>query len=56
MLLITALVSLLMPARVGPAWLNHFSCIHLLSLLTLYAVPAALIAARSGQINEHKCS
>ena len=54
LMMITALVFLLMPARVGPAWLNHFGYIHLLSLLTLYTVPAALIAARSGQFNKHK--
>ena len=50
----TALVSLLMPAHVGPQLLGHFGFIHLFSLLTLYLVPSAYLAARNGNIKAHR--
>ncbi|MFY9241951.1 MAG: hypothetical protein WAO74_02880 [Polaribacter sp.] len=40
----TAIITLFMPAFVGPQFLNHFGYIHLFSLLTLYSVPTAIIA------------
>lgn len=51
---ITALVSLLMPAMVGPQFLGHFGWIHLFSFLTLWSVPTAYIAIRKGQVKKHK--
>ncbi len=50
----TGLVTLFMPAAIGTRWLGHFGFIHLFSLLTLYAVPAAYFAARRGDIAAHK--
>lgn len=49
----TAAVSLLIPANVPPR-IGHFGVIHLLSLLTLVLVPAALWAARTGRIRRHQ--
>ena len=53
LMLITALISLSMPAQLGPTFLNHFGYIHLLSLLTLYAVPAAYIYIKKGNVRGH---
>ncbi|MBU2996955.1 DUF2306 domain-containing protein [Cellulophaga baltica] len=50
----TAMVSLLIPAKVGSQLLNHFGWIHLFSLLTLYSVPTAIIAVKKGDIKAHK--
>lgn len=52
----TGVVTLFMPAAVGPRLLNHFGFIHLFSLLTLYNVPAALIAVRRGDLIGHRNS
>lgn len=50
----TAIITLFMPAHVGPQFLNHFGWIHLFSFLTLYSVPTAIIAVKKGQIRRHK--
>ena len=54
LMIISALITLLMPARVGPALFGHFGFIHSLSLLTLYAAPSAYLAARRGNIQAHR--
>ena len=54
LMLFTALVTLFMPAEIGPRLFNHFGFIHLLSLLVLYSVPTAYFAARKGNIKVHK--
>ena len=54
LMLFTALVTLFMPAEIGPRLFNHFGFIHLLSLLVLYSVPTAYFAARKGNIKAHK--
>lgn len=50
----TAGIALFMPAQVGPRFLGHFGFIHLLCVLTLYAAPVAVLAARRGHIRRHK--
>ena len=50
----TALITLAMPAQVGPRLLGHFGLIHGFSLLTLCLVPTALLAARRGDISAHR--
>ena len=50
LMLATALLSLLIPAAVGPQFLGHFGAIHLLSLVVLYSVPGAYIAARKHNV------
>ena len=45
----TAIITLFMPAYVGPQFLNHFGYIHLFSFLTLYSVPTAIIAIKKGK-------
>lgn len=52
----TALITLWMPAQVGPRLAQHFGFIHLFSALTLYSVPAAYLAARRGDVRAHRAN
>ena len=54
LMLLTATITLFMPAVVGPTLWGHFGFIHLFSILVLYSVPTAYIAARNGNITKHK--
>lgn len=54
LILFTALVTLPMPAAVGPRLLDHFGFIHLFSLLVLFSVPAALYSIRRGNVAAHR--
>jgi uncharacterized membrane protein len=56
LMLATGLITLAMPAEVGPRFLGHFGFIHAFSFLTLYSVPAAYIAARRGNIKVHRAN
>lgn len=54
LMLATAVITLFMPGQVGPQVLGHFGFIHMFSLLVLYTVPAAYVAAKAGRIQAHK--
>lgn len=54
LMLATALITLAMPAEVGPRLLNHFGFIHIFSFMALFSVPSAYIAARRGNIKAHR--
>ncbi len=56
LMLTTGLITLAMPAQVGPQFLNHFGFIHTFSLLTLFNIPAAYFAARRGDIKAHRAA
>ncbi len=56
LMLVTALITLFMSAEVGPTLFGHFGFIHILSLLVFYTVPAAVFAARNGNIKAHRGS
>ncbi len=56
LMLSTAVITLLMPAEVGPRFLNHFGFIHLLSVLVVVTVPVAWFAIRNGQRITHQIS
>lgn len=56
LMLATGLITLAMPAEVGPRFLGHFGFIHAFSFLTLYSVPAAYLAARRGDIKTHRAN
>jgi len=56
LMLITALITLFMPAQVGPRIMNHFGWIHSFSFLTLFVVPHAYIAIKKGRIRSHQRS
>lgn len=54
LMLITAIITLFMPAEIGERVLNHFGWIHSFSFLTIYTVPTAYRAAKKGDIKTHK--
>jgi len=54
LMLATGLITLAMPAQVGPQFLNHFGFIHIFSFLALLSVPTAYFAARRGNIRAHR--
>jgi uncharacterized membrane protein len=54
LMLATGVITLFMPAFVGPTFLGHFGFIHLFSLLTLWSVPAAWFAARRHDVLAHR--
>ncbi len=54
LMLATAVITLIMPAQVGPRILHHFGVIHIFSLLALFCVPSAYLAARRGYIRAHR--
>ena len=50
----TAVLTLFIPTQVGPMVWKYFGVLHLLSFLTIYAVPVAIYAARIGDIKRHR--
>ena len=56
LMLATALITLAMPAQVGPQFLHHFGFIHVFSLLALISVPTAYFAARRRDLSAHRAS
>ena len=56
LMLIAALASLFIPAKVDPQFIGHFGWIHMLSLLVLASVPRAYYAARKHNVVSHKFS
>lgn len=54
LMLLTAIITLFMSARIGPTLLGHFGFIHLFSVLVLYSVPSAYIAAKNQNIKSHR--
>lgn len=54
LMLVTAIITLFMPAHVGPRIGGHFGFIHLFSLLVLKSVPSAYIYARRGNVAKHR--
>jgi len=54
LMLITATITLFMPADVGPTIFNHFGWIHSFSFLTIYTVPTAYFAIKKGNVKAHK--
>ena len=56
LMLATALITFAMPAQVGPQFLHHFGFIHAFSLLALFSVPTAYVAARRGDLNAHRAT
>jgi len=54
LMMITAIITLFMPAKVGPTLFNHLGGLHGFSFLTIYTVPTAYLAAKRGDIKSHK--
>lgn len=56
LMIITATITLFMPAQVGPRFMNHFGFIHSFSFLALYSAPKAYFAIRRGDVKSHQFS
>ena len=54
LMMFTAMVTLFMPAEVGPTLFDHFGWIHSFSFLTIYTVPTAYTAIKKGNVKSHK--
>ena len=54
LMLATGLITLNMPAEVGPRFLNHFGFIHIFSFLAVGGVPLSYLAAHRGFIRAHR--
>jgi len=54
LMLVTAIITLFMPAQVGSTVLNHFGFIHLFSLLTFVTVIGAYLSVLKGNIQAHR--
>lgn len=54
LMLITATITLFMPADVDSQFLNHFGWIHSFSFLTIWTVPTAYMAIKKGNVKVHK--
>jgi uncharacterized membrane protein len=56
LMMITGIITLFMPAKVGPQLFSHFGWIHSFSVLTLYSAPRAYFAIRAGNVKAHQYS
>ena len=56
LMVITSIIALFLPAKVGPRWLQHFGYIHLFCVLTLVSIPYSLWQLKRGRIVGHKIS
>ncbi len=56
LMITTAIITLFMPAEVGPRVFDHFGWIHSFSVLTLYSGPKAYFAIRRGDVKTHQYS
>lgn len=56
LMLVTALLTMFMPAVVGPRILNHFGFIHVFSLSVFFSVPGAYVAASRHNVRAHMSS
>lgn len=54
LMLLTALITLFMPAQIGPRLAGHFGFIHGFSALVFLSVPRAYISAKRGNIRTHR--
>lgn len=54
LMMATGWITLAMPAKIGPRFLDHFGFIHIFSLMAVLGVPLADIAARRGYIRAHR--
>ncbi|NVK31136.1 MAG: DUF2306 domain-containing protein [Gammaproteobacteria bacterium] len=54
LMVVTAMASLLISAKVGPVLMQRFGLIHLLSIVTMIGAWLAITAARGGDIKRHQ--
>lgn len=56
LMLITSAITLFIGSSFGPNLMNHFGLIHILSLVVIFTVPKAYLAARRHDVVGHKIS
>lgn len=56
LMMVTAIITLFMEAKVGLTLFDHFGFIHIFSALVLYLVPSAFFAARRHDVSSHRYS
>lgn len=56
LMLATGLITLAMPAEVGPQIFHHFGFIHIFSLMALFGVPLSYFAIRRGYVRAHRAT
>lgn len=54
LILATSIITLFMPAHVGPSLYHHFGFIHILSVFVIYNIVSAYVAIKRGNIKLHK--
>lgn len=54
LILATAIITLFMPATLGPSLYGHFGFIHGISVFVIYSIITAYVAAKRGNIKAHK--
>ncbi|MEP2669409.1 MAG: DUF2306 domain-containing protein [Cyclobacteriaceae bacterium] len=54
LMMVTAVITLFMPAQVGPQFFGHFGWIHGFSFLAIYTVPTAYLAIKRGDVKSHQ--
>ena len=54
LIVFTALLTLGIPAEVGPRIIGHLGFIHGLSILVLVSIPISVLAARDGRVRAHR--
>ena len=54
LIVFTAVVTIFMPAELGPRILDHFGFIHLFSVLVLTCIPLAIRNIRRGDVAAHR--
>ncbi len=50
----TAIITLFIPAGVGPQFLNHFGYLHILSFIVIWTVPTAFFDIKKGKRRSHQ--
>ncbi|MGB0865065.1 MAG: DUF2306 domain-containing protein [Granulosicoccaceae bacterium] len=56
LMLVTSLISLFMPARIGPHYVLHFGWIHLFSLAVLVSIPMSYFSIKRKMVKLHIAS
>ena len=49
----TAIITLFLPAKLGPSILGHFGFVHIFSVTVLTLVPTAYLAAKNHNVRAH---
>ncbi|MCC9600054.1 DUF2306 domain-containing protein [Stieleria sp. JC731] len=54
LMMVTSVITLLMPARAGSQVILHFGMLHTFSFVTIVSIPYAIYSVRTGNLRGHK--